>query len=112
MPPGGIIVRRIDAPSFASLTIDDFYCLPNTPRSTLLLDPSMTTTDGWVEDESYTVTIDFTDLGSDITVTRDSDGVDIAMFTVTDTTYTTGFFGSTTASQEGACVGPLFAECL
>ncbi len=110
--PGGIIVRRVEGPNFPSLTIDDFYCLPNTPRSTLLLDPSMTTTQGWVEGETYTVTIDFTDLGSDVTVIRDSDMTTVAVFTVADTTFTSGYIGSTTASQEGACVGPVFAECL
>ncbi|MEM9455128.1 MAG: hypothetical protein AAGF11_13185 [Myxococcota bacterium] len=111
-PPGGIIVRRVDAPDFASLTANDFYCEPNTPNSTLLLGPADTTTEGWVEGESYTVTIDFTHIGSDITVTRDSDMVDIATFVVVDNTYTSGFFGSTTASQQGACAGPLFAECI
>ncbi|MEX1365069.1 MAG: hypothetical protein AB1Z98_18210 [Nannocystaceae bacterium] len=110
--PAGILVRRVEGPDFDSLTIDDYYCEPDTPRSTLLLDSSMTTTDGWEEGESYTVTIDFTDLGSDVTVVRDSDAVQITAFTVADTTFTSGFFGSTTASQQGACVGPLFAECL
>ena len=110
--PAGILVRRVEGPNFASLTLDDFYCEPNTPRSTLLLDPTMTTTDGWVEGESYTVTIDFTDTGSDVTVVRDSDGMLITNFLVADTTFTSGYFGSTTASQQGACVGPLFAECL
>ncbi|MEM9452906.1 MAG: hypothetical protein AAGF11_01920 [Myxococcota bacterium] len=112
-PPGGIIVRRVDAPDFMSLTANDFYCDElMTPNSTLLLGPADTTTEGWVEGESYTVTIDFTDIGSDITVTRDSDMVDIATFVVIDNTYTSGFFGSTTASQQGACAGPLFAECI
>lgn len=110
--PGGIIVRRIDAPDFAALQIDDFYCEANTPNSTLLLGPATTTTEGWVEGESYTVTIDFSDAGSDITVVRDSDAVEITSFMVADTTYTTGYFGSTTASQPGACAGPLFAECI
>jgi len=110
--PGGILVRRVEAPTFADLTINDFYCVPNTANSTLLLDPSMTTTAGWVEGESYTVTIDFTTVGSDVTVVRDSDGFTMATFTVADTTFTNGYFGSTAASQQGACVGPLFAECL
>lgn len=111
-PPGGITVRRIDAPDFASLTGADFFCTPDTANSTLLLDPAATTTEGWVLDESYSVTIDFTDTGSTVTVVRDSDAFQIASFVVADTTYTAGYFGSTTASQVGACVGPLFAECL
>jgi Thrombospondin C-terminal region len=110
--PVGIIVRRVEGPDFGSLTIGDYYCLANTANSTLLLDPAMTTTQGWVEGESYTVTIDFTDTGSAVTVVRDSDLVEIANFLVADTTFTSGYFGSTTASQEGACVGPLYAECL
>jgi hypothetical protein len=110
--PVGIIVRRVEGPDFASLEIDDYYCLPDTANSTLLLDPAATTQQGWVEGESYTVTIDFLDTGSTVTVVRDSDLVEITNFVVTDTTFTSGFFGSTTASQEGACVGPLFAECL
>lgn len=111
-PPGGILVRRIDAPDFASLTGADFFCVEDTANSTLLADPTVTTTQGWALGESYSVTIDFTDAGSTVTVVRDSDLVEIASFLVTDTTYTTGSFGSTTASQQGACVGPLFAECL
>jgi hypothetical protein len=111
-PPGGILVRRIEGPDFATLTGADFFCTPDTANSALLLDPAATTTQGWVLDESYTVTIDFTDTGSTVTVVRDSDSVQIASFVVADTTYTTGYFGSTTASQVGACVGPLFAECL
>jgi hypothetical protein len=111
-PPGGILVRRIEAPDFQSLTGPDFFCVENTANSTLLADPTVTTSQGWVLDESYSVTIDFTDTGSAVTVVRDSDLVEMANFLVADTTYTTGYFGSTTASQQGACVGPLYAECL
>jgi hypothetical protein len=110
--PGGILVRRIDAPSFAVLTGADFFCAENTPNSVLLAAPELTTTEGWVLDEAYAVTIDFTNAGSAVTVVRESDLVEVASFLVADTTYTTGYFGSTTASQQGACVGPLYAECL
>jgi hypothetical protein len=58
------------------------------------------------------VTIDFTPTGSDVTIIRQSDSVTIAAFTVTDTTFTSGFFGSTTISQTNACAGPLNASCL
>jgi hypothetical protein len=109
---GGILVRRIEGPDFASLTGADFFCVEPSANSTLLLDPTATTTAGWVLDQTYTVTIDFTDTGSTVTIVRDSDGVELANFLVADTTYTSGYFGSTTASQQGACVGPLFAECL
>ncbi len=110
--PGGIVVKRIHAPSFASLTDDDIYIPADTPNSTLLLAPAQTTTAGWVAGQSFTVTINYQTTGSDITVVRDSDGLLIASFSVTDTTYPQGFFGSTTASQANACVGPLFASCL
>jgi Thrombospondin C-terminal region len=109
---GGILVRRIEGPDFASLTGADFFCVENTVNSTLLADPTATTSQGWALDESYSVTIDFTDAGSAVTVVRDSDLAEMANFLVADTTYTTGYFGSTTASQQGACVGPLYAECL
>lgn len=110
--PGGIVVRRIEGPDFASLEVGDFYCEADTPNSTLLLGPADTTTEGWALGESYSVTIDFTDAGSMVSVVRDSDSAVITTFMVADTTYTSGFFGSTTASQQGACAGPLFAECL
>jgi hypothetical protein len=110
--PGGILVRRVHGPNFAALTGADFFCVENTANSTLLLDPTATTTQGWVLDQSYSVTIEYTDLGSNVSVVRDSDMVELANFNVADTTYTSGYFGSTTASQQGACVGPLFAECL
>jgi hypothetical protein len=110
--PAGIVVKRVDAPDFLSLEGEDLYCAADTANSELLLDPTMTTTDGWEEGEEYLVTIDFLTTGSSITVTRVSDDTTIAMFDVTDTTFTSGFFGSTTISQENACVGPLNAACL
>jgi hypothetical protein len=110
--PAGIVVKRVQAPDFASVGGNDVYCPNNTADSTLLLDPTMTTTAGWVEGESYTVTIDYSTAGSDVSVVRDSDGVVIAAFAVADATFPSGAFGSTTISQANACVGPLGASCL
>jgi len=110
--PAGIVVKRVEAPTFADLGGADVYCPNDTAQSTLLADPATTTAQGWVAGESYTVTIEFTDLGSNVTVERDSDMMQIASFVIADTTFTSGYFGSTTASQANACTGPLFAECL
>jgi hypothetical protein len=110
--PAGIVVKRVEAPDFASLGGDDVYCPSDTADSTFLLGPAGTTTAGWVEGEIYEVTIDFTPTGSDVTIVQQSDGTTVAAFTVTDTTFTSGFFGSTTISQTNACVGPLNASCL
>jgi hypothetical protein len=110
--PAGIVVKRVQAADFASLTGDDVYCPNDTPGSTLLLDPTMTTTEGWAEGESYTVTIDYSTAGSDVSVVRDSDAVVMATFAIGDATYPAGAFGSTTISQANACVGPLDASCL
>ncbi len=110
--PAGVLVKRVEAPSLAAMNPEDIYCPTNTTQSELLLAPAATTTAGWEETESYSIAIDFTAAGSDITITRDSDSFELASFTVSDTTFESGFFGSTTLSQENACVGPLFAECL
>ena len=109
---GGITVKRIEAGSFAALTAGDMFCPNDTAGSTLLAAPAQTTTAGWEEGEAYEVTIDHGSMGSDVTVTRVSDSTEIASFSVADTTYPSGFFGSTTFSQADACVGPLFASCL
>lgn len=110
--PGGILVKRIDAPMLADLDFADIYCSPNTANSTLLLDPMATTIDGWEAGQSYTVTIDFTDTGSTVSVIRDSDMVQIVDFVVPDATFTSGSFGWTSFSQITACAGPLSAACL
>lgn len=41
-----------------------------------------------------------------------SDGTVLADFFVADTTFTSGYFGGTTYSQQNACIGPLSVECL
>jgi len=110
--PEGIVVKRVEALDFATMTGADVYCPSDTLASTLLLDPSQTTTNGWEEGQQYLVTIDYLTTGSSITVTRISDMAVIAMFDVVDATFPNGFFGSTTISQENACVGPLNASCL
>jgi hypothetical protein len=67
-----------------------------------------------VDATDYTVTIDYTTTGSNVTITHDVGPLTIvdANFAVNDATFPTGFFGSTTASQINACVGPMFASCL
>jgi hypothetical protein len=110
--PAGIVVKRVEALNFVALNGADVYCPNDTLGSTLLLDPSETTTDGWEEGEEYLVTIDYLTTGSSVTVTRVSDNAVIASFDVDDTTFESGFFGSTTISQQNACVGPLNASCL
>jgi hypothetical protein len=110
--PTGIVVKRVEAPDFASLTGADMYCPNDTANSTLLLGPAETTAAGWAEGQSYTVTIDYTTAGSAVTVSRDSDGAQIAQFDVVDNTFEDGFFGSSTFSQINACIGPLNATCL
>ncbi len=112
MVPAGIVVKRVEAADFDAIDGADVHCPADTDDSTLLLDPSQTTTEGWSDTTSYTVLIDYTAAGSDITVTRDSDDSVVTSFTVTDTTFASGFFGSTTRSQANACVGPLFSTCL
>ena len=112
--PGGVLVKRIEAAAFTDLGGADWYCPNDTADSTVLVLPTDpgSTTDGWDEGESYSVAIDFTATGSTVTITRDSDLAQIANFVVADTTFTSGSFGSTTLSQENACVGPLFGQCL
>lgn len=110
--PGGMLVKRIDAPMLTDLVFADVYCASDTGSSTLLLDPTDTTTEGWQEGESYTVTIDFTDGGSMVTVVRDGDMTQIAAFVVPDATFTSGSLGWSSFSQINACTGPLGAACL
>ncbi|MEM9458200.1 MAG: hypothetical protein AAGF11_28755 [Myxococcota bacterium] len=112
--PAGVLVKRVQGPGFASLGGADFYCPNDTPNSTLLFLPTDPggLSDGWVEGESYTVIIDHTATQSAITITRDSDMVELANFTIMDAIFPSGFFGSTTLSQENACVGPLLGSCL
>ncbi len=110
--PAGIVVKRVQAPDFASLGGDDMYCPNDTADSTTLLLPAETTTAGWEEGQTYLVTIDYTAAGSQLTVVRQGDSVEIANFAIDDATFPSGAFGSTTLSQANACVGPLNAICL
>ncbi len=110
--PQGIVVKRVEAASFNAMTGADVYCAADTAGSTLLLSPAETTTAGWAEGQSYTVTIDYATTGSSVTVVRDSDGFQIAQFDVNDATFPSGAFGSTVISQANSCVGPLTASCL
>ena len=110
--PAGIIVKRVSAPSFEDLTGADLYCANDTAQSVLLLGPDEAYDTGWGDFVPYTIEIDFRPTGSDITVTDDDAGVDVATFSISDTTYTSGFFGSHTLSQSDVAVGPLFGACL
>jgi len=108
----GIVVKRVEGPSFAGIGANEIFCPNDTANSTALLDPMDTTTQPWVIGVAYDFTIDFTDLGSEVTVVRQSDDFVIASFFVADNTFTSGYFGGTTYSQTNACIGPLTAECL
>ncbi|MEM9463082.1 MAG: hypothetical protein AAGF11_53565, partial [Myxococcota bacterium] len=110
--PEGVIVKRVQSPSFPGLQEADIYCPSDTQNSTFLLGPAETLADGWEFGQSYTVTVDHTPSQSDISIVRDGDGVVLASFSVVDSTFPTGFFGSTTYSQSGVCVGPVQASCL
>jgi hypothetical protein len=110
--PAGILVKRVQGPSFDDLVLADLFCPNNTVNSTLLLGTGATTNQGWEEGETYTTTIDYQTTGSTVTVVRDSDGVQIAAFDVDDVTFPSGAFGSITFSQSNACIGPLNATCL
>ena len=108
--PAGIVVKRVQGPSFAIVGANDVHCPYDTANSSFLLGPLETTSEPWVSGSE--VTIDFTELGSAVTVVRTNDGVLLADFFVGDTTFTSGYFGTTTYSQANACIGPLTAECL
>lgn len=110
--PAGMVVKRVQGPSFAVVGANDVHCPNDTANSTYLLGPMETTTQPWIIGVAYDFTIDFTDLGSEVTVVRQSDGVVLANFVVADNTFTSGYFGGTTYSQQNACIGPLTAECL
>ena len=110
--PEGIIVKRVFAPSFNDLTGADLYCANDTAQSELLLGVTEALSDGWEDNTNYTIEIEYRPTGSDIVVTNDDTSTDIATFSVSDTTYTSGYFGSHTLSQEQVSVGPLFGACL
>ena len=109
--PAGMVVKRIEADSFSDITADDWFCESDTTNSTLLLDTSETTGLGWVDNETYSATVDFTPTGTTITVADSSDAT-VASFVVNDLTYTTGYFGTMTFSQSDACLTDLIASCL
>jgi hypothetical protein len=110
--PVGITVKRIEAAMFTDLGGRDLFCPEDTSDSTFLLDPTSTTTEPWIAGETYEITIDFSPAGSTVTVERTSDGVQLASFVVPDSTYTSGYFGTLTFSQNDACAGPLLVSCL
>jgi hypothetical protein len=110
--PEGMTVKRIFAPDFDSITANDLYCPSDTPNSEFLLGPADSVSTGWLDNTSYTIQIDYTPGGSEVTVTNDATNTVVDTFDVDDTTYQTGFFGSHTISQEQVAVGPMFGSCL
>ncbi len=110
--PEGILVKRIEADSFMDVGGPELYCPSDTEGSTVLALPAETTTSGWVAGQQYDVVIDYTPTQSAITITPVGGGPDVASFTIVDSTFPSGSFGSTTTSQANACVGPLFGQCL
>jgi len=110
--PVGITVKRVEAALFTDIGGRDMFCPEDSGDSTFLLDPTSTTTEPWIEGESYDITIDFSAAGSTVTVERVSDGAMLANFVVPDTTFTSGYFGTLAFSQNDACAGPLLVECL
>lgn len=108
----GAVVKRVFAPSFEDLTMEDLYCANDTANSELLLDPAGSIPVGWLDNTDYTIEIDFLQTGSTVRVTNDETMTPVAEFDVADSTYIDGFFGSHTISQQSVEVGPLFGSCL
>ncbi|MEM6290118.1 MAG: hypothetical protein AAGA54_02600 [Myxococcota bacterium] len=108
----GMVVKRVFAPTFDDLTMEDLYCANDTTNSELLLAPADAVPTGWLDNTDYTIEIDFEQTGSTVRVTNDDAATLVSEFDVTDTTYIDGFFGSHTISQAAVEVGPLFGSCL
>ncbi|MBB88505.1 MAG: hypothetical protein CMP06_14605 [Xanthomonadales bacterium] len=110
--PAGIIIKRVFAPDFASITAEDMYCPNDTANSEYLMTPAETLSSGWLDNTPYTMEIEYRPTGSTISVTNDNTSTEIANFVMTDTTYASGYFGSHTVSQNAVEVGPLIGQCL
>lgn len=108
--PGGILIKKVQAPSVAALNSEDLFCDLDTANSEVLLSPAQTSLEGWEFAVDYEVALEYTSMGSSITVT--GPGGTVADFDVNDNTFQNGRFGSMTFSQSGACSGPWNATCL
>jgi len=108
--PGGILVKKVQAPSVAALNSEDLFCDLDTANSEVLLSPAQASLEGWEFAVDYQVALEYTSMGSSVTVTGPSGT--IADFDVTDNTFQNGRFGTLTFSQSGACSGPWNATCL
>ncbi len=109
--PGGILVKRVEAPSVASLTSEDLFCNIDTDNSVVLTAPAQTNSVGWEFGEDYSVELDYTSMGTTIVVREDGGGV-VASIDINDNTFQNGRFGTLTFSQSGACSGPWNATCI
>lgn len=108
--PGGMLVKKVQAPSVGALTSEDIFCDIDTPNSEVLLSPAEASLEGWEFAIDYDVNLEFTSMGSNITVA--GPGGQIADMAINDNTFQNGRFGTLTFSQSGACSGPWNATCL
>lgn len=108
--PGGMLVKKVQAPNVAALTSEDIFCDIDTDNSEVLLSPAEASLDGWEFAIDYDVSLEYTSMGSNITVA--GPGGQIADIAVNDNTFQNGRFGTLTFSQSGACSGPWNATCL
>lgn len=128
--PQGIMVKKIhdstnanDPKGFAAISGKDLFCEHDTDRSTLLLGPSDTMNQSldaaWQTDRVYSVSINYTQAGSEVLVTEPGANpgdapVEVSSFEVVDpdAPWVKGGFGSLTFSQPGACAQNFQASCL
>ena len=108
--PGGMLVKKVQAPNVAALTSEDIFCDLDTDNSEVLLSPAEASLEGWEFAIDYDVALEYTSMGSNITVSGPSG--QIADIAVNDNTFQNGRFGTLTFSQSGACSGPWNAICL
>jgi hypothetical protein len=108
--PGGMLVKKVQAPSVGALTSEDIFCDIDTGNSEVLLSPADAALEGWEFAIDYDVTLDYTTMGSNITVSGPMG--QIADLEINDNTFQNGRFGTLTFSQSGACSGPWNASCL
>ena len=108
--PGGMLVKKVQAPSVGAINSEDVFCDIDTANSEVLLSPAEASLDGWEFATDYNVVLEYTSMGSNITVS--GPGGQIADMQINDNTFQNGRFGSLTFSQSGACSGPWNATCL
>ncbi|MEM6296230.1 MAG: hypothetical protein AAGA54_33470 [Myxococcota bacterium] len=108
--PGGMLVKKIQAPSVGAINSEDVFCDIDTANSEVLLSPAEASLAGWEFGIDYDVELEYTSMGSNIMVS--GPGGQIADLTINDNTFQNGRFGTLTFSQSGACSGPWNATCL